>query len=204
MDPRAQRATALILRQVNHLIRLLEDLLDVSRITRGKVTLRPGDVELGEIVRHAVETTRPLFERKQQQVHVALPETALPLRGDGARLEQVVCNLLRNASDYTAQGGRIDVEATSEEGDAVVRVRDDGIGIPGDLLPRIFEPFLQGQRAPGQGGLGIGLTLVKSFVELHGGRVHAKSDGPGRGSELEVRLPATGPVVLVTAATTSS
>src|SRR6185436_2208854 len=98
-DPRVQRATALILRQVNHLIRLLEDLLDVSRITRGKVTLRPGDVELGEIVRHAVETTRPLFERKQQQVVVALPEAPLLLHGDGARLEQVVCNLLRNASD---------------------------------------------------------------------------------------------------------
>ena len=203
-DPRVQRSTALILRQVNHLIRLLEDLLDVSRITRGKVTLRPGDVELGEIVRHAIETTRPLFDRKQQQVVVALPEVPLLLRADGARLEQVVCNLLRNASDYTAQGGRIDVEATSELGDAVVRVRDDGIGIPGDLLPRIFEPFLQGQRAPGQGGLGIGLTLVKSFVELHGGRVQAKSDGPGRGSELEVRLPAAGPAVLITAVTTSS
>ncbi|HEV8632054.1 MAG TPA: HAMP domain-containing sensor histidine kinase [Thermoanaerobaculia bacterium] len=188
-DPQQQRATELILRQVEHVIRLLEDLLDASRITRGKLTLRPATLDLREVVQRAVETTRPLFEAKRQELQVDLAAEPLGLQADGVRLEQVVGNLLRNASDYTPPGGRIEVAVFSGDGEAVVRVRDNGSGIPAELLPRVFEPFQQGPQQAGQGGLGIGLTLVKSLVELHGGRVEVRSDGAGKGSEFLARLP---------------
>ena len=183
---------AIIRRQVQHLVRLVDDLLDVSRITRGKVELRREPLDLGEIVRHAVDTTRPLAEAKSQSLRLDLAPEPLPLLGDATRLEQVLSNLLRNAVKFTAPGGHVDVTAgRGAPGEAVVRVRDDGIGMAADLLPRVFDLFAQGEQALDRegAGLGIGLTLVRSLVEMHGGRVEARSEGPGRGSELEVRLP---------------
>jgi signal transduction histidine kinase len=186
-----QRPVAVIQRQIQHLVRLVDDLLDVSRITRGKVELRRGDADLVEVVRHAVETVRPAIEAKEHTLRVTLPEEPVPLHADATRLEQVVGNLLRNAAKYTEPGGRIEVEAAREDGQAVVRVRDNGVGIAPDLLPRVFDLFIQGDQTLDRsgGGLGIGLTLVRSLVEMHGGSVAAHSDGPGRGTEIVVRLP---------------
>jgi len=157
------------------------------------VVLRSAPLDLRTVVEHAVETTRAMLEAKGQQLRVALPAEPLSFVGDADRLEQVLCNLLRNASAYTPEGGQIEVEARAEGGTAWVLVRDDGIGISAELLPHVFEPFQQGPRGLDHGGLGIGLTLVKSLVELHGGDVRARSEGSGRGSELEVRLPLGGP-----------
>jgi signal transduction histidine kinase len=189
------RGVAIIRRQIQHLVRLVDDLLDVSRITRGKVELRREPLDLGEIVRSAVETTRPLAEAKSQRLELDLSPEPLPLMGDATRLEQVLSNLLRNAVKFTEEGGHIEIAAgpddPREPHEAVIRVHDDGIGIATDLLPRVFDLFAQGEQALDRSGagLGIGLTLVRSLVELHGGRVEARSDGPGRGSEFEVRLP---------------
>ncbi|HEY0510418.1 MAG TPA: HAMP domain-containing sensor histidine kinase [Thermoanaerobaculia bacterium] len=203
-DPRAERPTAIIRRQIQHLVRMVDDLLDVSRITRGKVELRRGPVDLAEVLRHAVETARPLAEAKEQTLRAEIPAGPLPLDGDATRLEQVFSNLLRNAIKFTDAGGLIEVmtevmaEVTTEVSadrdgprEAVVKVCDDGIGIPADLLPRVFDLFAQGEQGLDRSGagLGIGLTLVRSLVEMHGGQVEAHSDGPGRGSELVVRLP---------------
>src|SRR5436305_11812268 len=187
-----EKSVAIIRRQVQHLVRLVDDLLDVSRITRGKVELRREPLDLGEIVRHAVDTTRPLAEAKSQSLRLDLAPEPLPLLGDATRLEQVLSNLLRNAVKFTEPGGHIEITAGRDApGEAAVRVRDDGIGMAADLLPRVFDLFAQGEQALDRegAGLGIGLTLVRSLVEMHGGRVEARSDGPGRGSELEVRLP---------------
>jgi signal transduction histidine kinase len=194
-EPPMERGVAIIRRQIQHLVRLVDDLLDVSRITRGKVELRREPLDLGEIVRSAVETTRPLAEAKSQSLRLELSPEPLPLLGDATRLEQVLSNLLRNAVKFTEEGGHIEVTAGRDDShdphEAVIGVRDDGIGIAADLLPRVFDLFAQGEQALDRSGagLGIGLTLVRSLVELHGGRVEARSDGPGRGSELEVRLP---------------
>src|SRR6185295_16622624 len=191
-EPQTERAVAIIRRQIQHLIRMVDDLLDVSRITRGKVELRRAPLDLGEVVRHAVETARPLAEAKQQRLHAELAAEPLPLDGDATRLEQVLSNLLRNAVKFTGPGGAIEVSARRDgNAEAVVLVRDDGIGIAPDLLPRVFDLFAQGEQPLDRSGagLGIGLTLVRSLVEMHGGRVYARSDGPGKGSELEVRLP---------------
>ena len=195
-DPTLERAVAIIRRQIQHLVRMVDDLLDVSRITRGKVELRREPLDLVEVVRHAVETSRPLAEAKEQRIEMELPAGPLPVDGDSTRLEQVLSNLLRNAVKFTDAGGTIQVLADKDGGgEAVVCVKDDGIGIAPDLLPRVFDLFAQGEQAlDRQGaGLGIGLTLVKSLVEMHGGRVEARSDGPGQGSELEVRLPLAPP-----------
>jgi signal transduction histidine kinase len=195
-SPPMDRSVAIIRRQIHHLVRLVDDLLDVSRITRGKVELRRERLDLVEIVRNAVETIRPLAEAKSLSLRLDLVQEALILEGDVTRLEQVFSNLLRNAVKFTAPGGHIDVMAGRGGLDeAVVRVRDDGIGIGADLLPRIFDLFTQGEQALDRAGagLGIGLTLVRSLVEMHGGRVEARSDGPGHGSELEVRLPLAPP-----------
>jgi signal transduction histidine kinase len=190
-DPRMERPVAIIRRQIHHLVRMVDDLLDVSRITRGKVELRRQPLDLGDVLRHAFETARPLAEAKDQALHAELPPHPLLMEGDATRLEQVFSNLLRNAVKFTPAGGRIDLSAQDGRGEAVVRVRDDGIGISPELLPSIFDLFTQGEQSldRSSGGLGIGLTLVRSLVEMHGGRVEAHSDGLGRGSELEVRLP---------------
>jgi signal transduction histidine kinase len=187
------RPVAIIRRQIQHLVRMVDDLLDVSRITRGKVELRRQPTDLGEILRHAAEASRPLAEARQQSLRIDLPSEPMPLDGDVTRLEQVFTNLLRNAVKFTGSQGHIEITARREGGEAVVCVRDDGIGIPADLLPRIFDLFAQGEQGLDRSGagLGIGLTLVHSLVEMHGGRVTARSEGPGKGSELEVRLPLT-------------
>jgi CheY-like chemotaxis protein len=179
-------------RQLAALVRLVDDLLDVSRITRGKVQLRPEPVELAEVVARAVETSTPLIQSRRHELKVSLPPGPVRLTADPTRLAQVLANLLNNAAKYTEEGGRIRLTAERQGGDAVVRVRDTGIGIPADVLPRVFELFAQADRSldRAQGGLGIGLTLVKSLVEMHGGGVQARSEGLGRGSEFVVRLPA--------------
>ena len=190
-DPPARRSVEVIQRQLQHLVRLVDDLLDVSRITRGKVELRRERMDLREAVRHASETLRPVVEAKNHELRVSLPPEPLLLDADVTRLEQVISNLLRNAAKYTAPGGRIDVGVHAEDGEAVVLVRDNGTGIAPELLPRIFDLFIQGEQGLDRtgAGLGIGLTLVRRLVEMHGGRVEARSEGEGKGTEVEVRLP---------------
>jgi signal transduction histidine kinase len=191
-SPPMDRSVAIIRRQIQHLVRLVDDLLDVSRITRGKVELRRETLDLVETVRNVVDTIRPLAEAKSLSLLLDLSSESLPLEGDATRLEQVFSNLLRNAVKFTPPGGHIDVTAgRGVPGVAVIRVRDDGIGIAAELLPRVFDLFAQGEQALDRAGagLGIGLTMVRSLVELHGGRVAARSDGSGRGSEIEVQLP---------------
>ncbi|HEX2251781.1 MAG TPA: sensor histidine kinase [Thermoanaerobaculia bacterium] len=190
-DPRLARPTGVIQRQIRHLTRMVDDLLDVSRITRGKVELQRTPVDLAAVAERAAETAAPLMESRRHELTLTLPSEPLPLRADATRLEQVIGNLLRNAAKYTEPGGHIALELRRDGGEAVVVVRDDGIGMSPELLPRIFELFAQGEQSLDRagGGLGIGLTLVRQLVELHDGSVVARSDGPGRGSELEVRLP---------------
>ncbi|WP_148591937.1 PAS domain-containing hybrid sensor histidine kinase/response regulator [Aquisphaera giovannonii] len=179
-------------RQVRHLSRLIDDLLDVSRITRGKIELRKEVVDVAPIVAGAVEATRPLLDERQHQVTVAADPGQMWLEADPTRLEQILSNLLNNAAKYTDNGGRIWVTASLEGPDVVLRVRDTGMGIPPEKLPQMFELFAQGDRtlARSEGGLGIGLTLVRALTELHGGSVTAASDGPGKGTEFAIRLPA--------------
>jgi PAS domain S-box-containing protein len=181
-----------ILRQAKHLVRLVDDLLDVSRVTRGKVALVKRTVELGRVVAGAVEATAPFLAQRRHQLQVSIP-AGLPVDADEVRLTQVVSNLLTNAACYTPPGGRIDVTASREGDGIVLRVRDNGTGIDPALLPRVFDRFVQGPRGSdgSQGGLGLGLALVQAFTEMHGGTVRAHSDGPGRGSEFTVRLPAS-------------
>lgn len=186
-----ERARDVMERQLDHLVRLVDDLLDVSRISRGKIELRRERIELGSVVRDAVETVRPLCEEKDQELDVELPTAPTYVDADPVRLTQAVGNLLNNASKYTARGGRIELTVRAEDGDGVIRVRDDGIGIDAEQLPRIFDMFSQVEdpMRRSRGGLGIGLALVKNLVELHGGEVEARSAGLGRGSEFSVRLP---------------
>ena len=187
-DPnRVRPVREMMARQVGQMVRLVDDLLDVSRITRGRVELRTGPVDLAGVVRDAVETSRPLIDAGRHELAVDLPPNPVVVDGDRFRLSQVVANLLNNAAKYTPPGGRIGVEVGRDGGDGVVRVRDTGTGIPADMLDRVFEMFVQADRS--QGGLGIGLTLVRSLVELHGGTVRVASEGPGRGSEFTVHLP---------------
>jgi signal transduction histidine kinase/integral membrane sensor domain MASE1/ActR/RegA family two-component response regulator len=190
-DPVTQRMHELMERQLRHLVRLVDDLLDVTRINRGAVLLRPEPLNLGELVARAVETARPLLEERRQLLIANLTPEPLVVDADPTRLEQVVGNLLANASKYSEPGQRIEVSLAGEGGTAVLRVRDRGIGIPADMLARVFEPFLQGDhtRDRAQEGLGLGLTVVKSLVEKHGGTVEAASAGKNQGSELTVRLP---------------
>jgi signal transduction histidine kinase/DNA-binding response OmpR family regulator len=187
------RAREMVERQIRHMTRLIDDLLDVSRITRGKIQLRKEDVDLAAVVARAVDSARPLVEQSGHRLEVAVGPEPLWLHADPTRVEQVLANLLNNAAKYTEPGGRIWLAAGREGGEAVVRVRDTGIGIPPDLLPRVFELFMQAHSAMdrSQGGLGIGLTLVHRLVQLHGGSVGVHSEGPGRGSEFVVRLPLT-------------
>ncbi|HXZ85555.1 MAG TPA: PAS domain S-box protein, partial [Myxococcota bacterium] len=181
----------MIERQLSHLIRLVDDLLEVSRITSGKVDLRRERVELADVVRAALEASMPAIDAAGHQLELALAGEPLVLEADAVRLAQVLANLLNNAAKYTEEGGSIQLSARREGGSAVVSVRDNGLGIPPAMLPRVFDLFTQIDRTLGraQGGLGIGLALVKRLVEMHGGRVEARSAGWGAGSEFVVRLP---------------
>jgi len=182
-------------RQVGHLIRLVEDLLEVSRISRGKIELRKEFVILQTILSDALETCQPLIDKKAHQVIANMPDEPIWLFGDPVRLTQIVANIVNNAAKYTPPGGRIEVEAEREGDKLVLHVRDNGVGISGDMMPRVFDLFAQtdGQIRLSEGGLGIGLALVRSLVELHGGRVHARSAGVGRGSEFTLTLPLADP-----------
>jgi two-component system CheB/CheR fusion protein len=182
---------AMMDRQVGHLVRLVDDLLDISRITRGKIELRRERVEVGEVLGQALEAVQPLLEERRHQVELDVPPDALVVEGDRVRLAQVFGNLLTNAAKYSEPDGRICVAAGRQGDDIVVTIRDTGIGIEPEMLDRIFDIFQQSRRTTGAvgEGLGIGLTLVRNLVALHGGTVNATSGGAGRGSEFTVRLP---------------
>lgn len=188
---RVEHAAAVMERQINQLRRLVDDLMDVSRIATGKVELRTEEVDLVAIVTNAVETVRPSIEAARHKLSIALPGGAMRVRADPVRLAQVFANLLSNAAKYTAEGGQIDISMESLQQEFVVRVRDNGIGIAPEMLHSIFHIFRQGAHPleRSHGGLGIGLSLVEGLVRLHGGRVEAHSEGPGRGSEFVVHLP---------------
>ncbi len=193
LEPRwRERALDIAARQAEHLGHLVDDLLDVARITHGKITLARKPVRLAAIVEAAVETMRPLIAERGHALSVASPPSDVGVDGDPTRLEQVLVNLISNAAKYTEPGGHVQVVAERVGAEAVIRVRDDGQGLGPELLPRVFDLFLQGTRDldRGQGGLGVGLTLVRKLVELHAGRVEARSDGVGRGSEFTITLPA--------------
>jgi PAS domain S-box-containing protein len=191
----SDRVVEMVGRQVRQIVRLVDDLMEVSRITRGKIDLKLERVPFAEILQAAIETSQPAIERCGHQLAVALPPEPLVLEADRVRLTQVFANLLNNAAKYTDAGGRIWVDVRCEDGMAVVSVRDTGIGIPADALPRVFDMFAQAHRniGRGQGGLGIGLTMVHSLVEMHHGTVEARSAGSGMGSEFVVRLPLADP-----------
>jgi signal transduction histidine kinase len=186
------KEVSLLKRQVQHLTRLVDDLLDVSKVAQGKIELFKEPFEISQAVTAAVEMIGSLFEERQHQLSVEVASTGLRWTGDKTRLTQVVANLLTNAARYTHPGGEVHLTASREGDHIVIRVRDNGIGIAPEKLPRIFDLFFQGKRAAAraEGGLGIGLALVKSLVELHGGSVAALSGGPACGSEFVVRLPA--------------
>src|SRR5690606_10998262 len=185
------RERAIIERQVGHLIGLVDYLLDVSRITRGKIQLRLEPTEVSTVITSAIEMVSPLLEQRGHSLRLELPPDALLVNADPVRLAQVIANLLHNAAKYTEPGGQVSIRAARQEGQVRIVVTDTGIGIHQELLPSLFDMFIQGERSldRSQGGLGLGLTLVKSLVALHGGEVEARSDGPGCGSEFEIRLP---------------
>ena len=187
----ASRAREMIARQVENLTRLVDDLLDVSRINQGKVQLRKEPIELASIVQAAVEACRPAVDRRKHIVEVELPPEPLWVEADATRLEQVLVNLLNNAAKYTEPGGHIWLKARRAGGEVIVTVKDTGVGIAPDLLPHVFDLFTQADHSldRSQGGLGIGLTLVRNLVALHGGTISGHSDGLGKGSEFQVRLP---------------
>ena len=204
LDPSSrERGLEIAWRQVEQLRRLVDDLLDVARVSEGKIPIRSERVRLAAVIEQALDATRPVFEAHgHRPPTVLLPPEAVDVLGDPARLQQVVANLLNNAAKFTPAGGAIEIALERRGSDAAVRVRDAGIGIPADLLGRVFDPFVQGESGldRAQGGLGIGLTLVRRIVELHGGSVEAKSEGPGRGTELVVRIPAQPPTELAESA----
>src|SRR5258706_2800631 len=182
---------AVVERQVGHLARIVDDLLDVSRITGGKIALKKEILDVIAVVSRALESCRPLLEARRHAVELRLSDEPLPLDADATRLSQVLLNLINNAVKYTPEGGRISLETRRENDIALLCVRDNGIGIPAALLPKVFDLFVQGDRSLDrtEGGLGIGLTLVKRLVEMHRGSVSASSGGLGEGSEFVVRLP---------------
>jgi two-component system, chemotaxis family, CheB/CheR fusion protein len=186
-----RRAEEIIERQVAHMSRLLDDLLDVSRISHGTLELKKSHTELAAVIATATETARPLIDSKHHHLSVELPEEPVRLEADAVRLAQVFANLLINAAKYTDPGGQIQLRATLQEQQVSVTVRDNGIGVPPQMMPRLFTLFAQAPAARGrtQDGLGVGLSLVRGLVALHGGSVVARSDGTGRGSEFTVRLP---------------
>jgi signal transduction histidine kinase/DNA-binding response OmpR family regulator len=190
-QPELTAARDVIHRQLTHMVRLVDDLLDVSRITRGKIQLRPSLISIADVVTAAIETSRPLVEAHTHQLIVNLPNDALLVMADSARLAQVFANLLNNAAKYTPDGGRVSIDVVQEDDQVVVRVCDTGSGIPREMIGKIFDLFTQVDHSldRSHGGLGIGLTLVRRLVEMHDGTVHAFSNGEGLGSEFTVRLP---------------
>jgi two-component system CheB/CheR fusion protein len=192
-----EQACALIERQVRHMVRLVDDLLEVSRITSGKIRLQKQVLDLATVVADAVATSRPLLDARRHTLAVELPAEPLRLEADPVRVTQVLANLLHNAAKFTPEGGRVSLRAERRGAEVVVRVRDTGIGMSPEVLRRAFEPFAQADTSldRADGGLGIGLTLVRSLVDLHGGAVTAESEGAGRGSVLTVRLPAAAAAV---------
>lgn len=191
-DTFVERHAEVIERHARHLAGLVDDLLDVARITHGKVQLRKDPVLLSQVISQAAETCRPIIQQRQHRLAIELPEDPVWLDADTLRLVQVFSNLLSNAAKYTEPGGSLSVTAEAEADEVRIKVRDTGIGIPRELLPQIFQAFVQvpgvGERS--QGGLGLGLAMVRMLVEMHGGTVEARSEGPGKGSEFVVRLPA--------------
>jgi signal transduction histidine kinase/ActR/RegA family two-component response regulator len=187
----AGQAREVIERQVQHLVRLVDDLLDVSRIMRGKIVLRKERLDLSVAIARAVETAQPVIDSRGHRLTVALAPEPIAVDADLVRLAQVIANLLNNAAKYTDPGGEIRLSTERRDGEAVVRVRDTGVGIAADVLPRVFDLFVQADRSldRAHGGMGVGLTLVRTLVERHGGTVVASSEGVGRGSEFVVRLP---------------
>lgn len=190
-DKNVQHSSEVIVRQVNHLKTLVDDLLDVSRVTRGLTSLNMEEVDIKSVVGSAVEQARPLIEARSHTLHIHMHAAHTAVLGDKTRLIQVICNLLNNAAKYTPAGGKIALAIEVQGGEVKIIVTDNGIGIEAGLLPNVFELFRQGKRTPdrSQGGLGLGLALVKSIMSLHGGRVEAKSDGPGKGSSFALCLP---------------
>jgi signal transduction histidine kinase len=185
------RERCVIERQVKHLMTLVDDLLDLSRVSRGKLQLRRTPVEMGRVTVKATELASDLILQRRHHLVMTDPPTGAMVDGDETRLTQIVANLLTNAAKYTEPGGRIELSVTVEGAEVVICVKDSGIGIPTDSLPHVFDLFVQEQRAlpRAHGGLGIGLAIVKSLVHLHGGTVSVHSDGPGLGSTFCVRLP---------------
>ncbi|HYG61140.1 MAG TPA: ATP-binding protein [Thermoanaerobaculia bacterium] len=192
----AVRQREVIARQATHLTRMVDDLLDVSRVTLGKIILKHQAVDLEEVTVRCLQELGMASLAETQGLEVEVRTEPAVVQGDPVRLEQVVCNLFQNAIKYTPRGGKLEITVGPDGGEATVRVRDTGVGIATEMLPRIFEPFTQveSSRQRSEGGLGLGLGLVRSLVEMHGGRVEAASDGPGRGSEFTVRLPLHQPV----------
>jgi signal transduction histidine kinase len=190
-DPKIVWSRGVIARQLKHMIRLVDDLLDVSRIARGKIVLVSEPVKIADVLAAAVETVQPLLDQKSQHLTVESPDPSLQARGDPVRLAQIVGNLLHNAAKYTGDGGDIALAARGDGEHIEITVRDSGIGIPPEAMPHIFELFTQipSDRVSTTGGLGIGLALVRALVELHGGEIHATSKGQDQGSEFTVRLP---------------
>ena len=186
-----ERSRAMLERQVGQMVRLIDDLLDVSRITTGKLRVQPEAITLGGVLETAIEISRPALEKAKVTFELMVPAEPVPLRGDRVRLAQVFSNLLNNAAKYTPEGGSVVLVVEREGVEVVVTVRDSGVGIPADVLPRVFDLFTQVDRTlnRSQGGLGIGLALVQRLVQLHDGRVSVRSDGPGQGAEFTVRLP---------------
>jgi CheY-like chemotaxis protein/two-component sensor histidine kinase len=197
-----ERERAVIERQVHHLVSLVDDLLDVSRITRGKIRLKLEAIEIYDVFAKATELASPLLEQHRHNLTVEIPKQGLVVMADPPRLAQVISNLLTNAAKYTPPGGRIRAEASSDGDDAVLRVSDSGIGIDPEMLPRIFDLFTQERQAidRADGGLGLGLAIVRSLMELHGGTVTAQSDGRGRGSQFVIRLPRVAAAAVATPA----
>jgi signal transduction histidine kinase/CheY-like chemotaxis protein len=187
-----RQMSEVLLRQASHLARLVDDLLDVARITSGKIELRLQSLDVREVIEHALEAVRPLIAARQQTVAFDQPTRALLVDGDAVRLTQVIGNLLSNATKFSPDGARIQVAAAELDGAVHIAVRDEGAGIDAQILPHVFDLFVQGDQSldRSQGGLGIGLTVAKRLVELHAGRIEVRSAGPGRGSEFTIVLPA--------------
>lgn len=188
-DVAQEKARLLILRQVEQMTQLVDDLLDVSRVHAGRLDLHRDRIDLCVVIAHALHAVEFAMQQREHRLTAWLPETPVWMRGDEARLEQVFVNLLMNSAKYTPVGGEVSVSVRREDEQAVVVIRDNGIGISADLLPQVFDLYVQAHPSSRHGGLGLGLPLARSLVDCHGGSITAASDGVGRGSEFTVRLP---------------